>query len=249
MDKDQDENQNPTTTNSDSPRGSWQDRVHQLTRRASEAEQVASQAAVENTQLREQLNRLESQISQLSSRQVPAASEKRTFDLSGADKSGNFEELTAAIRQEVLGVVKPVLDEIQQGKADTQLAAAQRTSFQKAVKAHPELKDPESPLFQVFERLWDNRPDLQRVEGAPELLVEAARGILADARTTDQVRKMAANVDAPRNPRKLDVVDDTKDVSNALDQLVDVGKKEGWGEDEFGDYLALKFKQAGYEQR
>lgn len=234
-----------TSTNSETPKGSWQDRLNQLTRRASEAERVASQTVTENTQLREQLGRLEQQISQLASRPAPAASPDTSRDFSGADNPGSFETLAAKIKEEVLGAVRPLLEEVQQDKVNTQLASKAQQSFTRAMQVHPELRNPESQLFQTFMQLWDNRPDLQRIDGAPEILVEAARGLLSEARATEQVRKMAAAADTPRNPRQLDVMNSDNEVTDALDKLVDVGKNDGWGQDELGDYIALKLKQTG----
>ncbi len=189
-----DQNQNPnpdpkkTTTTSDDPKGSFQDRLNQLTRRASDAERAAAQTIAENSELRTQMTRLESQIQQLSVARPASAASPIPGDISASDQSGNFDTLAKQIKEEVLGAVKPILDEFSQSKADTQLAATQRQSFERAAKAHPDLRSPDSKLFQVFSQLWDNRPDLQRVDGAPEILVEAARGLLSEARTTEQVR-------------------------------------------------------------
>lgn len=252
MDKDPNPNPNQTKTNTKSdgePKGSFQDRLNQITRRASDAERVAAQTITENTELREQLGRLESQIQQLSARPAAPASTSPEGDLSRADVPGNFEALAAKIKEDVLGVVKPVLDEFAQSKAEKQLAVTQKQSFDRAAKAHPELRDPDSKLFQTFEKLWDGRPDLQGVDGSPEILAEAARGLLTEARATEQVRKMAAAADTPKNPRKLDEVDTTGDIDDAVEKLVDVGKNDGWGNDDMDDYLALQYKKAGFDQR
>ncbi len=234
-----------TTTTSDEVKGSFQDRVNQLTRRTADAERVTSATVAENSELKNQLTRLEQQIAQLSSRSVPAAS-RENLDLSVADQPANFDNLAKQITEEVLGAVKPVLDEVKQGKADTQLAAVQQASFNKAAQVHPELRDPDSALFKTFGQLWDGRPELQRVEGAPELLVEAARGLLVDEHATEQVKKMAAAADTPRTARQIESKDkEGEDISEAISSLTETGTKEGWDQDEFGDFLSLKFRQFG----
>lgn len=249
MDETPDQNQTKTTTTSEEPKGSFQDRLNQLTRRASDAERVASETISENQGLRDQLSRLESQVAQLSARPAPPASSESIGDLSGADKSVNFDALTKAIEEKVQNIVAPILDKFAQSEADTQLAASQKQSFERAAKAHPELRDPDSHLFKTFEKLWDAREDLRVVEGSPEILVEAARGLLSEARATEQVRKMAAAADTPKNPRQLDKVDGKKDIKEAVDQLVDVGKEDGWGNSDMDDYLNLMFKGSGFDAR
>jgi len=234
---------NPTNTNSE-VKGSFQDRVNQLTRRATDAEQVASSTVAENSELRNQLTRLETQLSQLSAPRQVAPAVRETEPNSGAGQPGQFEALAKQITENVLGAVTPVLNEVRQGKADTQLAEANRQSFTKAATVHRDLQNQESELFKTFSTLWDGRPDLHGIAGAPELLAEAARGLLTDSQASAQVRKLAA-ADTPSIPRTIDTVNEKDDISKALDTLSASGKTEGWDNDDMSDFLSLKFKQFG----
>lgn len=247
-----DPNPNPqkttTPTSSEAPKGSWQERVNQLTRRASTAEASASALVAENAQLTARLGRLEAQIANQSARQVPTASSQE-LDLSGADKPDNLDALAQQITQNVLGAVKPILDEVKQDKADTQLVVQQQQAYNRAAQSYPDLKDTNSELFQVFEKLWEGRPDVHGLPDGPELMAAVAVGVLGGARAGNDVRKMAAAADTPKGARQIDRLNDSKDVDEALNTLKDVGKSEGWDGDDWGNYLTLKFKQHGDKLR
>jgi hypothetical protein len=231
------------------PKGNFQDRVNQLTRRASDAERVAAASAAENAQLVSQLGKLEQQIADLAARQAPTASPKPPGDLSAADQPANLDAMAQKITEQVLGAIEPTLAEVKQSKADEQLAAQQQASFNAARQIHPELGDPKSKFYETFEALWNNRPDVQKVVGAPQLLAEATRGLLSDARAKEQIVKMAAAADTPSGSRVVDNPSDAQEVDKALGDLTKVGKTEGWSNDEFDDYLKLQFHKHGQQNR
>jgi hypothetical protein len=199
----------------------------------------------ENGELKAQLARLESKLADLAPRPVASAPADGLALSDAQPNLGNTEAMIQKITENVLGAVNPVLEEVRQEKASAKVAGAQQNSFNRAAQAHPELRNPDSEMFQTFSKIWDNRPDLQQVEGSPELIAEAALGLLSSARVGDQARKMAAAADKPTGPRNIDTVNDDAEIATAIDTLTNVGKSEGWNEDEFGDFLTLKFKQFG----
>lgn len=244
---------NPTnTTSGEAPRGSYQDRLNQLTRRAAEAERTASFNAAESDEFKSKITELETKIAQLStSRASPVNSASGDPDLSaGAGNRAQFDlgALTKAVSEEVMKGLKPVVDEFRQNREAGAVAAKQKASFDRAAQVYPDLKNPDSPVFKAFAALWDGRPDLHKVDGAPEILVEAARGLLTDARTTEQVRKMAAAANRPSAPRSMledSGIKDVKEAKEALGSLVGNVQREGLSSDSLEDYLRLKVATAG----
>lgn len=233
-----------TTTTSGEPKGTFQDRVNQLTRRASDAERAASTSVAENAELKAQMSRLETQIASLSSRPAAPASVPG-LDITSQPKQSSLDEMAKQITESVLGAVQPVLAKVQEDTANTQLAAKQKTSLDAAVRAHPELNDPASDMYKTLVHLWNSRPDLHTVDGAPELLAEASKGLLSEARANDQVRKLAASAQTPNAARTVDGVDEDTEINDTLKTLTKEGKDEGWSNDDFEDFLKLKFKQFG----
>jgi hypothetical protein len=188
------------------------------------------------------MTRLEQQLASLATRPAPTAS-RDTLDISGADNPTNFDAMAKQITENVLGVVQPVLQEFKQSKEDEQFFSQQQQAFHEAARNHPELRNTDSDLFKTFEQLWAN-PENRLGARSPLLVAEAAKGLMSDAQGAEQVRKMAAAVDTPKGPRQIDQIgNDGREIKEALDGLTDIGKKEGWNQDEFGDFLALKFKQ------
>jgi len=238
---------NQTTTTSPEAKGSFQDRVNQLTRRASDAERAASTSVAENTELRTQLSRVEQQLAELASRSAsPAPVLPASQETTPAGQPQNFDAMVQAISDRVLGVVKPVIDEVQTTAVNTQLAQKQKASFDAASRVHPELANADSELFKTFEKLWDGRPDLHQVDGSPQLLAEAARGLLSEARAADQIRKIAASAETPSSarPAPADAKAD-EEVSEALQTLAADGKEGGWSSDDMDDFLRLRIRQFG----
>jgi hypothetical protein len=243
-------NQNqPTTTTSDDVKGSYQDRLNQLTRRASDAERVAASTNSENTELQAQVAQLTQQIASLTSRQ-PAVEQpaSQPWDTPGKTppkgQPFDVQGLTEAIKTVVQQEIAPLTTSIRERDENEQLVASQRQSFKQAAAVYPELANADSEFYKTFEQLWDARKDMHTVAGAPELLATAARGLLSDARRTEDVRRIAAAAHKPTAARAGDPVEgkDLAEAKQALGQLVQegvTGERE-WKDSDISDYLKLK---------
>jgi hypothetical protein len=193
------------------------------------------------------LSRVEQQLAELASRSAsPAPVMPAPQEPTPAAQPNNFDAMVQAISDKVLNAVQPVIDEVQTTAADTQLVQKQKVSFDAASRVHPELANPDSELFKTFEKLWDGRPDLHAVDGSPQLLAEAARGLLSESRAADQVRKIAASAETPSSPRPAPAdAQGDEEVSEALQNLAAEGKEGGWSSDDMDDFLRLRIRQFG----
>jgi len=156
--------------------------------------------------------------------------------------------------------LKPVVDRLENHDARTALQRAHAASMAKATKELAALRDHSSTEFQVFERIWDGRPDLQELEDGPYVAALVARGVLAGHRTERadvSARKVQASVTPSRAPRQFASAPTEGSFETAVEKqksLAAAGAERGLDESGFAELIKLSLatditRQLGGEQK
>ncbi len=221
-----------------------EDRINQLLSAAKAAESQVTEQKVENADLKSAIAELSSQVTQLAAQgSAPAASSPPDpFSSPGVVKEGAPGDINAMIQQAVTSALQPITQRLQETDERGVTQSKQQTVFQEVATQFPALRDTNSQEFQVFARIYNERPDLQKLPDAPRVIAEMTRGILSDQHTEDRIQsiqKTRAST-APGLPGRPMEPSEIKKLEEAHAALVEKGKTKGWTDPELRDYLHFK---------
>jgi len=149
----------------------------------------------------------------------------------------NSQAFQESIDSAVQKALKPMLE--QNAESSTRLSKHQ-ASYAKVVERDPAFLDPSAEEKQLFDKVYNSRPDIQVLDDAPAVVAEMVRGIMADDRI-DAVRQDLAKSRAalPDSAGRPTPQGDPEKVREAFKQLQAKGEKVELTVAERGDYLNL----------
>lgn len=188
------------------PRRSLQDRINQLTRQRHDAENLAAQRDQQIQALTQQMMQIQQQQMARPSAVVNPAAQPQSnpFDQSQVDSSPLTPESVRRVVHEAIRDFSSVQERQRQERE--QLLSHQQESFRTAAEDFPELDDPQSPVHQMFTKVYARSP-LKHLPDAPYQIALQVRGLLADeaqSAARQAPRKVAATVHEP-SPGVVDV--------------------------------------------
>lgn len=227
------------------PPNPLEERINQLISATKSAESQVAEQKVENADLKSAIAELSAQVTQLATQgSAPAAksSPSDPFSSPGTVDTGAPGDVNAMIQQAVTSALQPITQKLEASDARVVTQTKQQTVFQEVATQFPALRDTSSQEFQVFARIYNERPDLQALPDAPRVIAEMTRGILSDQRTEDRlqgIQKTRAST-GPGLPGRPMEAPDIKKLEEAHAALVEKGTTKGWSDSELGDYLHFK---------
>jgi cell division protein FtsB len=221
---------------------SAQDRINRLTRQKHDANREVEALRAENAQLAEKITSFDAQFAALRN-PPPASPPASPFGLPQEPQqvaaAGVIDDakLARMVEQAVAGAIAPVTDMINANARGT----AQQRAFSELAREEPALADPNSDLHKAFSQIWDNRPDIQRLDDGIELAVRAAQGAVGSTPSIPKdAQKTAASVTPPRTSPQNLLPTEGSDAAKAKElavKLEEKGSKEGLSDGEMEAYL------------
>lgn len=184
-------------------RKSVQERIDRLTKRNHEAKNSNDVLSQQLAALAQQNQMLFSQLMQ--SRAPQGAPASAPTDPYGSADPGLQSSGTVDIRRQIAdavrGEVAPISQSLRDLHTGNAIRQAHEQSFVEAAGDYPELRDARSEFRKVFNDLYDAAPvQIKQLPDAPMHFALQARGILADAKTSETTKtaqKRAANIHVP----------------------------------------------------
>lgn len=225
-------------------------RINQLVSATSKAEEIAAQTQGENLELKNMILSLTSTVEGLK-QGVPAAnppSDPFTPPNSLTDPGSFDTQMKAAIESALSPITKRIADD----DARVELQQKQAAVLQEVASTMPELRDPTSAEHQLFTKLYNGRPDIQKLPDAPRIVAEMTRGLMADKRVenhTFDVAKSRASAVPSMGPSRAPTADEANQINEKFDALVAKGTTDGFTDDDMGNYLHLKAAKVSLERQ
>jgi hypothetical protein len=211
------------------------------------AEEIAAATQQENTELKNMILNLTSTVEGLKQSAPTANPPSDPFSSSAAPPAGGFDaQMTAAIER----ALSPITKRLEADDAQEALRQKQAAVFQEVAAKMPALRDQTSEDYQLFEKLYNARADLQLIADAPRIVAEMTRGILSDQRAENRVfdeAKARASSVPGLGPSRAPAPTDAAQVNEAFDGLMKKGITEGFTDDDLGAYLNLKASKVSLE--
>jgi hypothetical protein len=169
--------------------------------------------------------------------------------------NGNSEDVGALVSAAIKEAIAPISEEMAAYKQDreaSKVTDAQRQSYNIAAQQYPDLKDANSELSKIADKLFQSRPDLAALPDAPMVISSMAKGILADTRAvTKEVtqQKRDAAVTKPNASGNLDInqlSEDRDRVTQAKElkeKLIEKSQAEGSSTEDLADLFRLNLEQ------
>lgn len=207
--------------------------------------------------LQSRLAAIEEQLGSLSSVVSNAAKPQSKSDDSDdvwpkRKQSVNKDDIGDLIATAVAKAVQPLADSIKQDRENDTIKDAQGKSFALAVQQYPDLKDPNSELSQIADKLFNARPDLAVLADAPMVISSMAKGILADTRAVNKEvaeHKRNAAVEKPKGTGNLEVQSLSEDRDRAQqakelkEKIVEKSQDQGVTTEDYADMFRLNLEQ------
>lgn len=221
-----------------------QERIAQLSRQVAEKDRSLELAAETEQRL---LEKVQAHIdSRLGSQQPASASRDRDFF---PRQSGNQAPQPEDIQSVVKQAVQEAVGQLESQRLEQErLANSQRSSFGQAQKLLPGLAKEGTHETQLWNQLWQSRPDLQGLEDGPLIVAGLVNAALADARAgSSPENRTAAGIGPatlPASGPSVKTQDSRQDPKELLRALTEKGQVVGLTPQEETDMIRLKLAAA-----
>jgi len=227
-----------------------QARINQLVRRANEAERTEAEVSRVNRQLTDQLTTLNNKIEALELR--GAATPPASLDpWSSPEEVHNTvnnprgQELRSMMKEVVAEAIAP----IQKAQEQQKLEVLQQQSFDGAAEFYPDIAIDGSPAQTLFNKIWNETPELSLMPNGPAFAINAVAGVLGNLprqQSPQEARKSAMSSPAPATPhQRLQSLPNQDNLNERLvNQLAEKGRESGLQDDELTSLLAVKLGRA-----
>lgn len=151
--------------------------------------------------------------------------------------ASSSQDFQTAVNSAVQEALKPL---VEQNTAQGEKLTKQRAVYAKVLERSPEFGDPTSEEYQLFNQIYNARPDLQVLADAPSIVSEIVRGITADKRQEQASVDLAKQrVSVPQTMGRDSPQGDPQKVREAFTALQAEGERRELTPKERGDYLNL----------
>ncbi len=245
--------QDPADPAAAGSRSRVQDRINQLTSRATRAQQEADQTSAINADMVTQITNLQAEVAALRTGSQPDTTQQDLADffsggstVKGKREAPSPEALQSFITSAVGNALKPHIEQSQAAQAEQALVAAQTQSFASAMEFLPDLENPNSDAQKLYTAIAQAQPELCAIASAPIMIANMVKGILADVGVTPPTAETKAAISTPAPTTDLsarlgNVLETGKDVSKeVLDAFAEKGKTEGLDGDEMQTMLGIE---------
>jgi hypothetical protein len=233
-----------------------QERINKLVRQRNEKSEENSRLLQEIAALRDSIGGLKDRVALPNSSAAPPANVGFNADPwaggraepQGAQTPG---DIAGIVEAAIAKAVAPLYQKAAVDQASTERRGQHEVAFQEAARDYPELLTPTSELRQVFNALYDNRPDVAQLPDAPLIIANMARGILADQRRGEQrvaADKRAAAVHVP-TPAATDRPVGGGPSKTLVDAVEAAKQRIRQGGKSFQDYKLLRMASAFQARR
>jgi hypothetical protein len=206
-------------------------------------------ATEQNEDLTRRLTSIEQTLARIS--RIPASPSQA--QPAGSKPSGDGSvDLASIVEKAISEKLEPVVQRITAKEENDALLSKQRESMVTAVRTLPALQDPASKEYEVWAKLLNGRPDLQKLHDAPYLAAEIVKSLTTDLGAKEKVDavKKAQATTQPSTVRlgsdRLQKPNTAQEAGELAKSLAKEGETKGWTQSEFADYVALQIaNQAG----